>query len=279
MNHDDDAGEDALARINLHAWRVPPPSAADRPAILARALTPAVPKRPRMSWLFAAFAIANVVLAAIVVILLSRPLPQRTVTIHRAFGGPLDAQTNELLRRLEREQRELESKLAEVQQLRTLVAQLSERVRQCDQADKRDRPGPKQRREPAEPAEPADLGRCDEVSCVLSNYEGACCTKFQRGRAPTVSTPPSPLPEGLDRQNISAGISAVRARVAACATQSSAKGKVKVRVHVGAAGRVDSVSVETTPDPALGACVAWAIQKATFEPTQHGGSFFYPFIF
>ncbi|HEX5062980.1 MAG TPA: TonB family protein [Kofleriaceae bacterium] len=233
-----------------------------------------------MKWLFAALAIANIALAAIVVVLALRPPQERTVTIQRAMGGPLDAQTNEILRRLERDQRELEGKLAEVQQLRTLVAQLSERVRQCDETDKRDRTVPKQRREPPEPAEVTDTGTCDEVSCVLTNYEGACCAKLRTGKVPPLApSPASQLPEMLDRQNISNAIAAVRTRVSACALKSPAKGKVKVSVRVDASGRVTSVAVVSTPDPVLGACVASAIQSAKFAPTQQGGSFSYPFIF
>jgi len=38
-------------------------------------------------------------------------------------------------------------------------------------------------------------------------------------------------------------------------------------------------AVETTPDAALGACVAAAVQKASFAKTQTGGSFSYPFVF
>jgi len=44
-------------------------------------------------------------------------------------------------------------------------------------------------------------------------------------------------------------------------------------------GRVTGVNVETTPDSALGACVAAAVQKASFSKTQNGGSFSYPFVF
>ncbi len=78
---------------------------------------------------------------------------------------------------------------------------------------------------------------------------------------------------------ISAGIGNVKARVTACGDKSPAKGKVKVHVKVGGDGRVTSVSVETSPDPALGACVSAAVQKATFAKTQNGGSFGYPFVF
>jgi len=44
-------------------------------------------------------------------------------------------------------------------------------------------------------------------------------------------------------------------------------------------GHVTNVAVETTPDSALGACVAAAVQKASFSKTQNGGSFSYPFVF
>lgn len=78
---------------------------------------------------------------------------------------------------------------------------------------------------------------------------------------------------------ISSGIAAVKARVTSCGDKSSAKGKVKVHVKVGGDGHVSNVSVETTPDPGLGSCVAAAVQKASFSKTQNGGSFSYPFVF
>jgi len=132
-----------------------------------------------------------------------------------------------------------------------------------------------------------DTGGCDEVSCVLNNYEGACCSKFRKGGKPagggnTTSKPAGgggDLPDALDRSMISAGIANVKARVTSCGDKSSAKGKVKVHVKVGGDGRVANVSVESSPDAALGACVAAAMQKASFSKTQSGGSFSYPFVF
>jgi TonB family protein len=133
-------------------------------------------------------------------------------------------------------------------------------------------------------------GGCDEVSCVLNNYEGACCSKFRKGGGPKAPSgggggaKPSggaDLPESLDRGMISSGIAAVKARVSSCGDKSQAKGKVKVHVKVGSDGRVASggVSVESSPDAALGACVAAAVSKASFSKTQSGGSFSYPFVF
>jgi len=136
------------------------------------------------------------------------------------------------------------------------------------------------------PTPPAgDSGGCDEVSCVLNNYDGACCAKFRKkgagggGGAAAPSGGHSDLPDALDRSMISSGIANVKARVSACGDKSSAKGKVKVHVKVGGDGRVSSVNVETSPDASLGACVAAAVQKATFSKTQSGGSFSYPFVF
>jgi TonB family protein len=130
-----------------------------------------------------------------------------------------------------------------------------------------------------------DSGGCDEVSCVLNNYDGACCAKFRKkgagggGAAPSGGAAHSDLPDALDRSMISAGIANVKARVSACGDKSSAKGKVKVHVKVGGDGRVSSVNVETSPDAALGACVQAAVQRASFSKTQSGGSFSYPFVF
>ncbi|MDB4958756.1 MAG: family finger-like protein [Myxococcales bacterium] len=140
--------------------------------------------------------------------------------------------------------------------------------------------------EPKQPKADAGGGGCDEVSCVLANYEGACCSKFKKGGGHAASNsdsgsskPKSDLPDALDRSMISAGVGNVKGRVTSCGDKSSAKGKVKVHVKVGSDGRVQNVNVEVTPDPALGACVAAAMQKASFAKTQTGGSFSYPFVF
>ena len=140
---------------------------------------------------------------------------------------------------------------------------------------------------PATMAPKADAGGCDEVSCVLNNYEGACCSKFKKGGAAKAGGAAKPaaaggggdLPDGLDRSMISSGIANVKARVSACGDKSPAKGKVKVHVKVGGDGRVANVAVESSPDAGLGACVAAAVQKASFSKTQSGGSFSYPFVF
>jgi hypothetical protein len=264
MTHDDE--EDILAKVPLDAWRVPPPSTVDRASILARALAPvAAPKRARGAWLLAAMALANVLLAAFLVIILAERPSQTTVTVRPAGGGGNDPLVTQLLARLTQEEADLQAKLVEVQQLRSTVEQLAEKVRDCDQTVKRDKPSvPTPAPVPVAP----DVAGCDEVSCVLNNYDGACCAKYKRT---------SGLPESLDRAAISSGIAAVKSQVAACG--GSSKGIVKLHVRVAPVGKVTNIDVAATPDGALGACVAAAVQKAVFRATQQGGSFSYPFVF
>jgi len=134
------------------------------------------------------------------------------------------------------------------------------------------------------PDEPKNSGGCDEVSCVLSNYEGACCAKYRKGPAPKPTNPigekpRSDVPESLDRGMIAEGVGPVKGKVMSCGDKSSSKGTVKVSVKVNPDGGVASVSVKATPDPGLGSCVAGAMQRARFKKTQTGGTFGYPFVF
>lgn len=126
-------------------------------------------------------------------------------------------------------------------------------------------------------------GGCDQVDCIINNYEKACCAKYKAGASSSGSSstkkPTGDLPAALDKDMISAGVSKISGKAQSCGGQSSAKGVVKVGVKVGADGRVVSVTVKQTPDPALGNCVASAMQKATFAKTATGGSFSYPFSF
>jgi hypothetical protein len=115
------------------------------------------------------------------------------------------------------------------------------------------------------------VGNCDEVSCVLNNYQGACCQNIKR--APVAGA------TGLSRTDISWAISYVKDKVKACGTQHPAKGVVKVHVKVRPDGTVSDVSISQTPDAALGDCVADVLRAAKFPKSDDGGSFNYPFIF
>jgi len=90
--------------------------------------------------------------------------------------------------------------------------------------------------------------------------------------------PPADAPEALDRAAITAGIDPIRPAVRACGT-SNVKGKVSISVKVGPDGQPTDVNVVETPDAALGACVAKAMQQARFKATKAGGSFKLPFVF
>ena len=123
------------------------------------------------------------------------------------------------------------------------------------------------------------------MSCVLNNYEGACCQKFRKGGAKpaggTTTAKPGggDVPEKLDRAMIQAGVDGVRGSVMKCGDKSSSKGVVRLQVKVTADGSVSSASVAASPDPGLGQCAASAMQRARFKKTQQGGSFAIPFTF
>jgi hypothetical protein len=108
---------------------------------------------------------------------------------------------------------------------------------------------------------------CDEVSCVLTNYEGACCDKFKK------------VPDSFDRAAITKEMNRIKPDIYACAKQSPAGGKVKVQVAVKPDGSVKSAFITETPDRPLGTCVQAVIVKAKFQATKNGGMFVYPFVF
>jgi len=302
MTHDEEAGDDLLAAIDLDTWRVPPPVAAHRPASLVRALTPAaVPRKRRLGWWIAGAVAFNAALIAILLVVLRSAEPAPVVTLP-AGGKTTDAEVQALLRKLEAERAEMEAKLAEVNRLLTLIEELNKRIKEYEERDRmRTLPPNKQQpkqpdRQPSpDPVGPAPVvdpfsdrggaksnnatsGSCDEVSCVLQNYENGCCDKYRKDH-PQPKRPVNQLPEGLDRTSISNGIASVKHVVSQCDDGSTAKGKVKVKVTVAPSGLVTNVIVESAPDAKLGACVAAAVQRAVFIKTQQGGSFSYPFVF
>ncbi|HSD85962.1 MAG TPA: hypothetical protein VLB44_00550 [Kofleriaceae bacterium] len=121
---------------------------------------------------------------------------------------------------------------------------------------------------------------CDEVSCVLDNYQGACCAKYdKRGKAPTVQPAPPAQPANLDRAQISAGVASVRPKIEACGTAHPASGIMKVRVQVDGSGKVTSANITTGLAPDLDACVQKVLLVMTFPKTAQGAVFSYPFVF
>ena len=87
-------------------------------------------------------------------------------------------------------------------------------------------------------------------------------------------------PLELDKTLIRVGIERFRPQVIACGEKAEGvTGTVTLSVSVNPAGVVTAVSVASSPNADLGACVAGVIRKATFAKTQTGGSFSYPFVF
>ncbi len=112
---------------------------------------------------------------------------------------------------------------------------------------------------------------CDEVSCVLNNYEGACCAKYKRG-APPSSDPP----ESVSRQELTEALQALRIPVAACATREAFAGIIKVRFRILPSGKVDDVRIEDV-EPALATCITRAFKARTFTATTNGVTAAFPF--
>jgi hypothetical protein len=297
--NDSDDHDDALAGINLDIWRVPPPAPLDRAALLGRALAPHAmrPRRRRLAWVLAGIVLANVAVAALVVILARPAATPHTVSVLPAGGDALSREMEQQIHDLDRKIKQLEKERgdaiydpaptdieaahARLLQLEKEQQEIRARIKTIREGSggsaaevhsSRELPGDSQHTD-VEP-KPAPAGSCDEVSCVLSNYDGACCAKLRAAGQGSAD-----IPETLDRVAISNAIASVKAKVFACGEKSAAHGKVKLHVTVAPSGSATKVEVDATPDAALGTCVADAVKGAVFPRTRTGGSFSYPFVF
>jgi TonB family protein len=116
------------------------------------------------------------------------------------------------------------------------------------------------------------------VTCIVNSYADKCCEIYRERTDSHAAPAPGPaLPDSLDRPAIAAGLS--RIDMSKCHDRSPVHGDVTVSIKVSAAGAVTAVTVRTSPDPALSACVTTAAQKGAFGPTQRGGSFAYVWRF
>ncbi|MBK7535976.1 MAG: zinc-ribbon domain-containing protein [Myxococcales bacterium] len=134
---------------------------------------------------------------------------------------------------------------------------------------------------PSKPAKGDGGGDCDAVACLVDPSQ-PCCKKSGGAKPSSGSSgakPDSSLPEQLDSSMIKAGIDKVKGRAQACGNKSSAKGAVKVRIKATPEGKVGSVDVLSSPDDALGSCVASALRGASFPKTQRGMGFAYTLTF
>jgi hypothetical protein len=113
---------------------------------------------------------------------------------------------------------------------------------------------------------------CDEVSCVLDDYEGPCCAQYRRPR-----TAPAPsLPDSISRGELSTVLQSLRGQVARCASAQEFVGVFKVKFRVLPSGKVGDVTVADVA-PALGACVARLFKAYEFPPSVNGVSASFPF--
>lgn len=87
--------------------------------------------------------------------------------------------------------------------------------------------------------------------------------------------------DGLNRQQLKAGMDKVKEEVAGCGrAYSKVKGTVKVRIEVAPDGHVEKAKFYVSPDRALGACIVAVIKnKATFDASKAGAHFDYPYVF
>lgn len=112
----------------------------------------------------------------------------------------------------------------------------------------------------------------DEVACLLADRPPACCAVYSssRRRAPS---------DSLTADQIRTVVTHLRSQVAECGDHSNARGTVKVNVRVAPDGSVSRVEIRSTPDRALGECVADIFLAVRFPASQQGVSFTYPFVF
>ncbi len=120
-------------------------------------------------------------------------------------------------------------------------------------------------------APPSDGAACDEVACVLGNYEAACCAKFRRPGPSTPSAPESP-----SREELSTALRMLKGKVASCAYAQELTGTFKVRFKVQPSGTVSEVTVADA-EPPFTACVTRAFKNHKFSASQNGVTASFPF--
>jgi hypothetical protein len=114
--------------------------------------------------------------------------------------------------------------------------------------------------------DPLPPDSCDEVSCVLDDYEGKCCAKFLAHDSP-------------EKAAVDKVIADARPKIDACRVDDGAWGTVQVKLRIGGDGKVFEVTVMSAPDQTLGTCVAEVLQTLRFAKSKRGGQFTIPFAF
>ena len=114
-------------------------------------------------------------------------------------------------------------------------------------------------------------GACDEVACVLENYESPCCAKYRRPR-PTEAT----LPDAPTRDELARVFRSISPKIQACASDAEFAGVMKLRVKIQPDGTVSEASV-TDAAPGMGSCVARAARTMKFSASQSGAKVSFPY--
>jgi len=131
------------------------------------------------------------------------------------------------------------------------------------------------------PAAPKKRIVWDEVECKLADDPPPECARFSQPSAtrPETNEGKEPLPERLSRGAINRGMAQVKAFVQGCEVRGLGRGQVVLAITVSAKGKLAKVSVKSSPNPKLGACVVDRVQGATFSASSSGGTFAFVFSF
>lgn len=132
---------------------------------------------------------------------------------------------------------------------------------------------------------------CTVMQCMLDDpavMHSSCCVRAIHAEFPypppkRTKPPPGSPPETLVRDQVAAGIAAVRARFEGCrskhgeARDPSARPTVRLRVVVAPDGSVESAELEPpSGDPSFDACIVAAARRARFAKSLKGVRFAYP---
>ena len=115
-------------------------------------------------------------------------------------------------------------------------------------------------------------GACDEVACVIDNYEPPCCAKFTRGRPSAANTPEAPT-----RDDIVQAFRSLKEKVQTCASNAGFTGTLRLKLKFGPAGTVQEASVGDV-DPIITACVARAARTLSLPASRNGAVATFPYV-
>ena len=120
---------------------------------------------------------------------------------------------------------------------------------------------------PSRAPQPSAEGACDEVSCVLDNFEGECCAKFKQ---------PDKLPDEPSAKDLQAAVTLLRTKVARCASDEAFSGKLVVKFQIQPNGSTSSFVIAKAP-PRVGGCIVRAFTNYPWPHSKRGIAASFPF--